>query len=85
MVQTSILFWLIYFIIDSVLSIIKAPILSVFFTFTTSRLSVGERNHPSSVMGKNNIEKCVESLLSQDYPNYEIIAINDEFLIRQVN
>lgn len=24
------------------------------------------------------IEKCLESLLSQDYPNYEIIAINDE-------
>ena len=77
LVQTSILFWLIYFIIDSVLSIIKVPILSSF-----SHLHLADFPLVSVILPARNeekyIEKCVESLLSQDYPNYEIIAINDE-------
>ena len=29
-------------------------------------------------MKKNHIEKCLTSLLSQDYPNFEVIAVNDD-------
>ena len=77
LVQTSILSWLTYFVIDSVLSIIKVPKLSSF-----SHLHLVDFPLVSIILPARNeekyIEKCLESLLSQDYPNYEIIAINDE-------
>jgi glycosyltransferase involved in cell wall biosynthesis len=76
LVQTAILFWLTYFVIDSVLSIIKVPKLSF------SRLHFVDSPLVSIILPARNeekyIEKCLESLLSQNYPNYEIIAINDE-------
>ena len=77
LVQTSILFWLTYFVIDSVLSIIKVPKLS-----SSSHLHLVDFPFVSIILPARNeekyIRKCLESLLSQDYPNYEIIAINDE-------
>ncbi len=77
LVQTSILFWLTYFVIDSVRSIIKVPKLS-----SSSHLHLVDLPLVSIILPARNeekyIRKCLESLLSQDYPNYEIIAINDE-------
>ncbi len=76
-VQASSLFWLIYFVIESILSIIKVPKLSSF-----SNLHLVDFPLVSIILPARNeekyIEKCLESLLSQDYPNYEIIAINDD-------
>ncbi len=74
--QISILFWLVYFVIDSIRSITKVPkLLSVthmlIFDFPLVSIILPARNE-----GKY-IEKCLKGLLSQDYPNCEIIAIND--------
>ena len=76
LVQTISLFWLIYFVIDSVLSITKVPKLSCL-----SGLKMVNYPLVSIILPARNeekyIEKCLESLLNQDYPNYEIIAVND--------
>ena len=74
--QISILFWLVYFVIDSIRSITKVPKLlpvthMLIFDFPLVSIILPARNE-----GKY-IEKCLKSLLSQDYPNCEIIAIND--------
>lgn len=74
--QISTLFWLVYFVIDSIRSITKVPKLlpvtrMLIFDFPLVSIILPARNE-----GKY-IEKCLKSLLSQDYPNCEIIAIND--------
>lgn len=74
--QAGIFFWLVYFLIDSIRSIIKVPkLLPVAhlrkFDFPFVSIILPARNE------EKYIEKCLKSLLSQDYPNYEIIAIND--------
>lgn len=77
LVQTSIVFCLTYFVIDSVRSIVKVPKL-----LSSSHLHRVDAPLVSIILPARNeekyIEKCLESLLSQDYPNYEIIAINDQ-------
>lgn len=76
LVQTISLFWLTYFVIDSVLSIIKVPKLPYL-----SGLKMVNYPLVSIILPARNeekyIEKCLESLLNQDYPNYEIITVND--------
>jgi glycosyltransferase involved in cell wall biosynthesis len=75
--QAGMLFWLIYFVIESILYIIKVPKLS-----SISPLHLVDFPLVSVILPARNeekyIENCLESLLSQDYPNYEIIAVNDE-------
>lgn len=75
-IQLDIFFWLVYFVIDSIRSITKVPkLLPVvnlhIFNFPLVSIILPDRNE------EKYIEKCLKSLLSQDYPNYEIIAIND--------
>lgn len=77
LIQTISLFWLIFFVIDSVRSIIKVPKLSFFSYFHLVDYPLVSIILPARNEEKY-IEKCLKSLLNQDYPNYEIIAINDE-------
>lgn len=74
--QTSILFSLIYLLIDSIKSIRNIPNLS-----HLSNLSKISFPMVSIILPARNEEKyiarCLDSLLTQDYPNYEIISIDD--------
>ena len=74
--QTCIFFSLIYFLIYSIKSIKNVPKLlpianSHIIDYTMVSIILPCRNE------EKYIEKCLDSLLLQDYPTYEIIAIND--------
>jgi chlorobactene glucosyltransferase len=74
--QANILFSLIYFLIYSIKSIKDVPKLadlknSHIIHFPMVSIILPSRNE------EKYIEKCLNSLLEQDYSNYEIIAIND--------
>lgn len=73
--QISIFFCLVYFVIDSIRSIKKVPkllpVTNHNFEFPLVSVILPASNE------EKYIEKCLKSLLGQDYPNYEIIAIND--------
>ncbi len=75
-VQASIFFSLMYFLIYSIKSIKNVPKLSLLtkshnIHFPRVSIILPSRNE------EKYIEKCLDSLLRQDYPDYEIIAIND--------
>jgi cellulose synthase/poly-beta-1,6-N-acetylglucosamine synthase-like glycosyltransferase len=74
--QTSIFFSLIYFLIYSIKSIKDVPKLSPLKNSPTINFPMVSIILPSRNEEKY-IEKCLDSLLEQDYSNYEIIAIND--------
>ena len=74
--QGSILFTLIYFLIYSIKSIKKVPkLLPItnlqYISFPTISIILPARNE------EKHIEKCLDSLIKQEYDNYEIVVIND--------
>jgi len=74
--QGSILFTLIYFLIYSIKSIKKVPKLLPItnlqnISFPTVSIILPARNE------EKHIEKCLDSLIKQEYDNYEIVVIND--------
>ncbi len=75
--QTSIFFNLIYFLVYSIKSIRDVPKLAPLknshsiIHFPMVSIILPSRNE------EKYIEKCLDSLLEQNYSNYEIIAIND--------
>ena len=74
--QGSILFTLIYFLIYSIKSIKKVPkLLPItnlqYISFPTISIILPARNE------EKYIEKCLDSLIKQEYDNYEIVVIND--------
>jgi glycosyltransferase involved in cell wall biosynthesis len=75
-IQVTIFISWIYFLIYTIKSLREVPKLSI---FTSSRNIVFPK--VSIILPARNeeryIEKCLASLLKQDYSNYEIIAIND--------
>ena len=75
-IQAIIFFSMIYFLIYSIKSIKDVPKLSPLKTFKDIHFPMVSIILPSRNEEKY-IEKCLDSLLRQDYPNYEIIAIND--------
>src|SRR5260370_17533230 len=62
---------------------IRRPPRSTLFPYTTLFRSLPSRNDPLVsiiVPARNeerNIRRCVESLLEQDYDNYEVIVVDD--------
>ena len=75
-IQVSIFISWIYFLIYTIKSLKQVPKLAVFISYKNivfPKVSVilPARNEESY------IEKCLGSLLKQDYSNYEIVAIND--------
>ena len=75
-VQASIFISWIYFLVYTIKSLREVPKLSVFTSyrniiFPKVSIILPARNE------ERYIEKCLSSLLKQDYSNYEIIAIND--------
>ena len=75
-IQVSIFISWIYFLIYTIKSLRQVPKLAVFISYKNivfPKVSVilPARNEESY------IEKCLGSLLKQDYSNYEIVAIND--------
>lgn len=75
-IQAIIFFSMIYFLIYTVKSLKDVPKLSPLKTFKDIYFPMVSIILPSRNEEKY-IEKCLDSLLRQDYPNYEIIAIND--------
>jgi chlorobactene glucosyltransferase len=74
--QGSILFTLIYFLIYSIKSIKNVPILLHItnlqnISFPMISIILPARNE------EKHIEKCLDSLVKQEYDNYEIVVIND--------
>jgi chlorobactene glucosyltransferase len=74
--QGSILFTLIYFLIYSIKSIKNVPILLPItnlqnISFPMISIILPARNE------EKHIEKCLDSLIKQEYPNFEIVVIND--------
>ena len=76
-VQLSIFFSWIYFLIYSIKSIWQVPKLQSLGNSCTNTISPMVSIILPSRNEEKYIEKCLDSLLEQDYPNYEIIAIND--------
>ena len=75
-IQASIFISWIYFLVYTIKSLREVPKLSVFtsyrnIVFPKVSIILPARNE------ERYIEKCLGSLLKQDYSNYEIIAIND--------
>ena len=75
-IQASIFISWIYFLVYTIKSLREVPKLSVFtsyrnIVFPKVSIILPARNE------ERYIEKCLASLLKQDYSNYEIIAIND--------
>src|SRR5687767_316722 len=75
-IQASIFISWIYFLVYTIKSLREVPKLSVFtsyrnIVFPKVSIILPARNE------ERYIEKCLRSLLKQDYSNYEIIAIND--------
>jgi chlorobactene glucosyltransferase len=76
-VQLSIFFSWTYFLIYSIKSIWQVPKLQSLGNSCTNTISPMVSIILPSRNEEKYIEKCLDSLLEQDYPNYEIIAIND--------
>jgi chlorobactene glucosyltransferase len=76
-VQLSIFFSWTYFLIYSIKSIWQVPKLHSLGNSCTNTISPMVSIILPSRNEEKYIEKCLDSLLEQDYPNYEIIAIND--------
>jgi len=74
--QTTIFFVWTYFLIHSIRSITKVPKLHSHESYKDMLVPMVSIILPSRNEEKY-IEKCLDSLLRQDYPNYEIIAIDD--------
>ena len=75
-IQVSIFFSWVYFLIYTIKSLREVPKLSVFtscrnIVFPKVSIILPARNE------EQDIEKCLDSLLKQDYSSYEIVAIND--------
>ena len=76
LIQLSIFVSWVYFLIYTIKSLREVPKLSVFkpcrnIVFPKVSIILPARNE------EQDIEKCLDSLLKQDYSNYEIVAIND--------
>ena len=76
-VQLSIFFSWTYFLIYSIKSIWQVPKMQSLGNSCTNTISPMVSIILPSRNEEKYIEKCLDSLLEQDYPNYEIIAIND--------
>ena len=75
-IQTTVFFAWTYFLIYSIKSITKVPKLHSHKPYKDMLVPMVSIILPSRNEEKY-IEKCLDSLLRQDYPNYEIIAIDD--------
>lgn len=75
-IQTTVFFAWTYFLIYSIKSITQVPKLQSHKSYKDMTIPMVSIILPSRNEEKY-IEKCLDSLLRQDYPNYEIIAIND--------
>lgn len=75
-IQTTIFFAWTYFLIYSIKSITQVPRLHSHKSYKDMLIPMVSIILPSRNEEKY-IEKCLDSLLRQDYPNYEIIAIDD--------
>ncbi len=75
-IQTTVFFAWTYFLIYSIKSITQVPKLHAHKSYKDMLIPMVSIILPSRNEEKY-IEKCLDSLLRQDYPNYEIIAIND--------
>lgn len=76
-VQLSIFFSWTYFLVYSIKSIRQVPKLQSHGNSLTNTVCPMVSIILPCRNEENYIEKCLDSLLMQDYPNYEIIAIND--------
>ncbi len=75
-VQTIILFALIYFLVYSIKSIIQVPKIQYLWPSKKIHFPMVSIILPARNEGSH-IGKCLHSLIKQEYPNFEIIAIND--------